>query len=221
VRKSRKELVGLKATDRKEVLTKLLQVGDFEQASALLREDKNLLNFAYRLLYNEDPFLRYKAGFIMALGLKDDPGMARRIMERLMWAMNDESGTYCPGALVASAQILATVPEAGRGFAPPIASMVLEEDANEDTLWAVGTLATVLPDDITFVQPRLFEFLQEESPSNIRGLALRALLRFGAKIPEDLLRSLARDEREVRFFENGRLVVTSVAGVLREYRGSG
>jgi HEAT repeat protein len=209
-----------RATDEKVVLARLLRDNDVEQASAFIRENKRLVHFAYRLLFDPDPLLRYKAALAMALALKDDTQKARNIMERLVWAMNDESGNHCPGALVASAQILAVVPDAGKGFAAPIASMVFEKDSLEDALWAVGTLAKTFAEAIRFVIPRLVEFLGEDDP-NIRGLALRALLMLGVKIPNDLRTSLLRDQREVRLFEDGREVVTSVCGLLCSYPQNG
>jgi hypothetical protein len=211
----------LKSSEEKVVLARLLKDNDIEQASALIKENKRLVHFAYRLLFDPDPFLRHKAALAMALALKDDTQKARNIMERLMWAMNDESGNHCPGALVASAQILAVVPDAGKGFALPIASKVFEEDLVEDALWAVGTLAKTFAEDISFVSPKLLEFLGEQSEPNIRGLALRALLRLGAKIPEHIRGSILGDHREISFFEDGHSVVTTVRGLLCSEQRSG
>ena len=141
----------------------------------------------------------------------EEPEAAREIMRRLVWSLNDESGSSGWGAPEAMAEILAAHRDLAKKFSPILISH-LEPDGNfagnppmqEALLWAAGRLAEAWPDLARRAAIYLPGYLKSDQPP-LRGLSARLAGLIGAGEFQSELEALADDEAEFTIFMNGRL----------------
>lgn len=196
-------------------LRSVLSSPDFEAALDGLRfPPSKLINPLLSFLYETDELLRWHA--IRAVGLtvsrmaENSPEEARRIMRRLMWSLNDESGGIGWGAPEAMGEIMAeSALLAGEYYRILIsyvdeAGNLLENDALESgALWGIGRLAQVRPELVQESMHVLLKQLRSAEPLR-RALALRALASLrpdAACMP--VVASLKEDDSEVRIYDHG------------------
>ncbi len=196
---------------RRELVRGLLAAGRDEEVSRAVAQDPTLMSDVFRLLYHEDAVLRHRAAAVLGEAARQHPGRARSLLERLTWALNDESGNHCPGAAVAIAEVALGLPAAAAGFVPVLLSAIEEGGASgpvggtnppAEVLWAAGHLARAFPGAVGDFVPALLGHLSHPDPA-IRALSARALIRVGAPIPPDTLKALLADTEEVEYVECG------------------
>ncbi len=201
---------------RRELLQGLLGAGHVEDVSRAVAQDPSLIPDVFRLLYHPDPVLRHRAATVVGEAARHHPGRARSLLERLVWALNDESGNHCPGAAAALAEVVLASPVEGRGFVPVLMSQV--EEASDPTaspgavveaLWAAGRLARAFPEAVSAVAPTLVGLLSHREPL-VRALSVRALIRLQTPIPPEAVRLLLADTAEVEYVEHGHPVRRTV-----------
>jgi hypothetical protein len=147
---------------------------------------------------------------------KAQPGQVRKLITRLLWLLNEDSGSFGWGAAAALGEI-------GRGnisLVKDIISMFCgfleEEFSRAPMLWGVGRLAEVSPpDSLKEVVPMIVTFLTS-SEAQVRALAAWALGKAGYCEAAADLQALLGDERPVAIYERGELRQTTVAQVGRE-----
>lgn len=199
---------------RKRIRSALASI-DFEKAlDELGLPPSKLINPLLSFLYETDEPIRWRAvravGITVARMAENVPEEARRIMRRLMWSLNDESGGIGWGAPEAMGEIMAESELLAGEYYRILISYVdeegnlLEHDALEKgALWGIGRLARVRPE---LVQPWIHVILKQlrsADPSR-RALGLRiiaSLMPGGASAP--MISSLTRDDSEVRIYDDG------------------
>lgn len=130
----------------------------------------------FKILYHEGGDLRHGAASALGLLTEMEPRMARTIQERLMWAMNDESGTYCNGAAAAMAEVSLVQPDLVRGFVPVLLSHLddVEEEHIIQVLRAIARLASTFPAEVAFTRPEV-DNLTRHPDVEVRAEASRTL----------------------------------------------
>ena len=168
-------------------------------------------------------------GVVMADLAKEDMEAARNIMRRLMWSLNDESGSVGWGVPEAMAEIMANHEGLAEEYAHILVAYMREDGLyweflplQRGLMWGVGRLAEARPDLLKkWEAPAyLFPYLDSEDPE-VRGLAARALgiLRVeGAKMK---LAVLKNDSSGVLLYDKGRLETRTVGELAREALASG
>jgi hypothetical protein len=170
----------------------LLSSEDFEQVLSELRKisPRKAINPLISVFYDSDPELRQKAinafGQMVADLANEDMEVARVIMRRLMWTLNDESGGIGWGAPEAMAEAMACHPRLAEEYVHILLSYI-REDGNfleyaplrRGALWGIGRLAQVYPemlielDAAKYIRPYLED--DDDSSMELSALALRML----------------------------------------------
>jgi len=171
----------------------LLSSEDFEQVLSELRKisPRKAINPLISVFYDSDPELRQKAinafGQMVADLANEDMEVARVIMRRLMWTLNDESGGIGWGAPEAMAEAMACHPRLAEEYVHILLSYI-REDGNfleyaplrRGALWGIGRLAQVYPemlielDAAKYIRPYLED--DDDSSKELSASALRMLV---------------------------------------------
>lgn len=145
-----------------------------------------------------------------------DPEPVREIFRRLIWSLNDESGSIGWGAAQAMAEIMAGNEALAREYAPLLIGLLAEDSGSPDfpplvegALWAVGRVAEIHPELVKDAARHLPRFLLSENPQ-YRALAARIVGLAGLEQFKGNLELLLVDEREVGIYIGGRVVVKKV-----------
>jgi hypothetical protein len=141
-----------------------------------------------------------------------------------MWQLNEESGGIGWGVAEVMGEAMARNETLAREFGRILVSYLDEggnylefEPLQSGVLWGIGRLARVRPDLLkSFSAPRhVAPFLQSPS-ARLRGLAVRALGRFGDPESLPLIRSLLNDPAEIRVFNGENLETRSIRELVEE-----
>lgn len=146
---------------------------------------------------------------------------ARTVIRRLMWSLNDESGSIGWGAPEALAEIMA----AHGGFAEEFGHILvaymrpdgcyLELSAlQRGLMWGLGRLAGTRPDVLKgwdasiYLQP----YLDSEDPE-VRGLAARALGLLKVNASKERIKALEEDPEKFLLYNQGLLISVTVGSL--------
>lgn len=122
----------------------LNELEELEELEALLVRQPGAWRRLWRFLYHGDEAVRHRAarafGRAVALWSGDRPELAREVLRRLFWAMNEESGSVCWGAPEAAGEILRHRPELCGDFVPLLVSLLPDPALRRGVLWALARL---------------------------------------------------------------------------------
>jgi HEAT repeat protein len=199
----------------REEITGLLRSADFTALTELAAADKRVGEMLLKFLYDPEDLLHWRAleglGYVAAA----QPEQVQNLITRLLWLLNEDSGSFGWGAAAALGEI-------GRGnislvkeIIPMFIGFLEEEFSRAPMLWGVGRLAEVAPDRLHEVLPVIVPFLTSAEPQ-VRALAAWALGKagYGPAVPD--LQTLLDDERQVSIYDRQELRRTTVAKVGRE-----
>ena len=208
----------------KDTLHELLVQGSLEQVAELAAQRRRVLGSLVSLTYDLDPLISYRA--VEAMGLAcdriadEDPESVRQHMRRLYWLISEESGGICWRAPEAMAEIVHRRPQLLADYLPIIVTM-LREMAEEDlehfragVLWAIGRLGPACSDHIPDVITAIVAAL-DNADSQVRGMAVWCLSAVGRGEYVRARPDLLSDSGPVEFYEERRLVQTTVKGLAR------
>ena len=166
-------------------------------------------------------------GAVVAALAERDMETARIIMRRLMWSLNDESGSIGWGAPEAMAEIMAVHEGLAKEYAHILVAYLRQDGCylelpalQRGLLWGVGRLAGVRPDLLrkwdapAYLPP----YLDSEDPE-VRGLAARALGILRAEEAKERLADLKNDPSRVLLYYNGELETTTVGKLAADALG--
>lgn len=157
-------------------------------------------------------------GAVVAELAGEEMEAARNIMRRLMWSLNDESGSVGWGAPEAMAEIMANQEGLAEEFAHILVAYMREDGLylefpplQRGLMWGVGRLAGVRPDLLRkWAAPAcLLPYLDSKDP-DVRGLAARALGILRAEGAKMRLAALRNDSSPVLLYEQGRVEIRTV-----------
>jgi hypothetical protein len=199
----------------REQIVALLEAGDFRGLAALAGREPGVTGQLAAFLFSPKELLNWRAveglGFVAAA----QPEQVRKIINRLLYQLNEDSGSF--GWLAAAA-----LGEMGRHYLPLVAEILpmfygfLEQDfARTPMLWGLGRLWEVHPRALAEAVPLLFAFLKDPD-SQIRGLAAWGLGRVRPKGWEEALPGLLEDDGSVELYDREQLQRTTVGQLARE-----
>ncbi len=158
----------------------------------------------------------------IAAGLEAERSLknARRLIRRLLWTMNDESGSICWYAPEAIGEVLINVPSLIDEYGPLLLAFLQEEPFERGTHWAVARVASLRPDIYEDDVNRLVRSLDNPDP-DIRGYTLIALKLINAQSAAGKAEHLKADTANVSIydFDVGMIREVSVASLAEELLG--
>jgi len=203
-----------RAVLRQEILT-LLKQGNFPVLVALAGQDNRVADLLLQFLYDPHDLVHWRALEGLGHVAHGHPPQVQKLISRLLWLLNEDSGSFGWGAAAALGEI-------GRHELPVVADIVpmfcgfLEERfSRAPMLWGIGRLAEVHPEVLAEVCPVVFACLQDEDPQ-VRGLSAWALGKLKAGEAREPLKNLLADEAPVQLYDQGELQRTTVARLARE-----
>jgi HEAT repeat protein len=184
------------------------------------------INPLFSFLYHGDPAVKWSAvsaiGACVAALADENLEEARKVLRRLMWNLNDESGGIGWGSPEAMGEILSRHAQLAAEYAPILLSYTLPEGnylepplLQRGLLWGIGRLAERDPERVREVGSRLTDYLRSPD-SGVRGAAARlAGLLGGGEAPLEL-RELLSDEADLEHFDGKQVIRVPVRAVAAE-----
>ena len=215
---------GSKARQRKAAALALLAERDQQGLRQWVRENRNPLRTLIALLYDGDCLICRRAveALGIAAGLEAGRNLenARRLVRRLLWTMNDESGSICWYAPDAIGEVLVNVPLLIDEYGPLLPAFLQEEPFERGAHWAVARVASLRPDIYKDNVDRLVRSLDNPDP-DIRGYTLIALKLIHAQSVAGKAEHLKADTAAVSIYDydTGTIKKVSVAVLVEELLG--
>lgn len=192
-----------------------LEQSDRKGLIELLESDRKTVSAINRHLFDVDPLIGWRA--VQALGwvAAHDPYSLEKSIGRLMYTMNDDSGSIGWRAPQALGEICANDPDLVEDFFPIVISSIENPVFTSGVLWAIGRVAGIRPDLVEEAGPDAAGCLKKAS-AETRGLACRAVGRIPYYQARPDLERLTRDRNLLTVFENDQLIEKSVGDLARE-----
>lgn len=199
---------------RRKLIEAMLASGGLEEVVLQCLSDRTVVSDVFRLLFHKDETLEHRAAWVLGQVASKDEGLARRLLERLTWAMNDESGQYCPGAPYAIAYIAASAPkEPVKGFVSVLVHALEDDGHAHEVLSALGLIVETYRDEVLEVMPKVLSFLRHKDPKT-RAMAARVAQRASVEIDDETYSALVADTSPVTYVEALHPVTTTVRDIV-------
>jgi hypothetical protein len=176
--------------DSRATLTGIIERGDPDAILRALHDPSiggRLLRRIVSLLYSSEPRKKWRAvaalGVVFGAGGLDCNELERQV-QRLLWAMNDESGAVPYGIPEALGELLALHPELKPRILPLLVSYLAEDELVQTgpilagAIWALGRVGIEEPEEGRRALPALRAALRE-GDAELCGAALWTLPRLG------------------------------------------
>jgi HEAT-like repeat len=203
-----------RAALRQEVRA-LLKEGNFPELVALAGRESFVTGILLQFLYDPQDPLHWRALEGLGHVAHGHPHQVQKVISRLLWLLNEDSGSFGWGAAAALGEI-------GRHELPVVADIIpmfcgfLEETFSRvPMLWGIGRMAEVHPEKLHEVVPYLLPCLEHDDPQ-VRGLSAWALGNLQEQEARGPLEKLLDDERPLDLYDHGELRRTTVAQLARE-----
>ena len=192
-----------------------LERGEYAPVLVLAAADRRAVRALVSLLCDQDELIRWRA--VSALGhlAGAHPELARPLVARLYWSLNDESGGIGWMSAPALGEIGRRAPQLVSQCIRPLVRYLDEPFLLPGALWAIGRLAAAYPAETREVVPEVSLRCASAEPE-VRAHAAFALGEVGDGRARPALTELAGDESPVRLYEDGLLVTKQV----REWAGA-
>ena len=193
----------------------MLREADFSALVELAGKERGVGEMLLQFLYDPEDLVHWRALEGLGYLAKAHPEQVQKLISRLLWLLNEDSGSFGWGAAAALGEIgrhqLAVV----REIIPMFCGFLEEEFSRSPMLWGIGRLAEVRPEQLNEVLPMIVTFLTS-TEAQVRALAAWALGKAGYGGVAGDLQTLLGDERQVAIYDRGELRHLTVAQVARE-----
>jgi len=200
-------------------ITSLLKEAKYDELVSKTLKNKGVIKYLLRLLYHPYGLERWQAveglGYISKALVVTETEAVKELIRRLLWSMNDESGTTSWSAPEAIGEIIFRNPEQFQEFVSIVVNASEEEIFHRGVAWALGRIGQVRPDMVKEFIPLLIQFLRHRKPE-VRGYAAWALGQMGAQGVQEKLAGLLNDHAEVEVYEEGVLAYKTVRDLSQE-----
>jgi hypothetical protein len=196
-----------------------LIASDFKKIGRLCRDDRKVFSVLISLAYDKEDVLCWRAieamGKAAAAVAADDPASVRKVVQRLLWSLSDESGGVAWSGPEMLAEIVVNTPSLCSDIPPIILSLQEEDIFLKGVLWSMGRVITSGTAYVEGAEDFAFQYLGDEDPA-VRGLALNVLSGNRRADVTDRIKGMVRDDGRFRIYRNHELVETTVGDAARE-----
>ncbi len=199
----------------REQVAGLLAAGDFAGLTALAGRQRGVPEALLKFLYDPRDLLHWRAAEGLGHLASVYPRQVQKVIGRLLWLLNEDSGSFGWGAAAALGEI-------GRGKAALVAEIIpmfcgfLEEKfSRAAALWGLGRLAQAHRELLGEVLPLVPPLLQDPDPQ-VRASAAWCLAKAGWREAAAGLKALLADGAEVLLYDGGELRRPTVGRVAGE-----
>jgi hypothetical protein len=198
----------------KKVVKQLAEARNIEALVDLYFDDRKVLRYLQRLLYEPDAGARYRIAWVLGQVCgrvaTREPGPVADLLHRLFEACSDSAASSW-GMVETIGAIIAARPDIYGAFTRHLFNFMGDPGTREAVLWGLGEIAATRPDLIRKTPfYSLFPVLNHSDPL-LRGLTLRLLGRIQAKEAGFQMLGLQHDTSPVTLYEQGVPLATTVA----------
>lgn len=204
----------------KKTVKALADAGDIDGLVDLFFDDRKVLRFLQRLLYEPTPGANFRIAWVIGQVCgrvaTREPGAVADLLHRFFEASADSAASSW-GMIEAIGAIIAGRADIFGAFTRHLFSFMGDPGTREGVLWGLGEIAAVKPDLIRKSTPfySLFPVLNHDNPQ-LRALTLRLLGRITATEAGLQIMNLQYDQTPVTIYEQGQPVETTVAALSAE-----
>jgi HEAT repeat protein len=202
-----------RAALRQKILT-LLKEGNFPALVALADRENRVADLLLQFLYDPHDPLQWRALEGLGHVAHGHPRQVQKVIGRLLWLLNEDSGSFGWGAAAALGEIGRHELSVVADIIPMFCGFLEEPFSRASMLWGIGRLAEVHPEKLDEVRPFILPLLRDNDPQ-VRGLSAWALGKLKDQEARGQLETLLDDEGPVELYEHGDLRRTSVARLAR------
>jgi hypothetical protein len=202
-------------TALRQEIRKLLEEGNFPELVDKAGRETHVTSLLMQFLYDPHDPLHWRAMEGLGHVAHGHPPEVRKIISRLLWLLNEDSGSFGWGAAAALGEI-------GRHELPVVSEIIpmfcgfLEETFSRvPMLWGIGRMAKVHPEELKEVVPYLLPCLADTDPQ-VRGLSAWALGNLKEPEAREPLNKMLTDESPVTLYDEGKVQSTTVAQLARK-----
>jgi hypothetical protein len=206
--------MGDKRVVRQQIIDLLLQP-DFPGLAALAGREPHTARILAQFLYSPEDLLHWRALEGLGYVAGAHPEQVQKIINRLLWLLNEDSGSFGWGAAAALGEI-------GRHQLPLVQGIIsmfigfLEEPFSQGPmLWGLGRLGEVHPEQLSEIVPMIVTFITNPKP-RLRALAAWSLGKMKHRQAAPEIEKLLTDAEPVEIYDAEQLHQTSVGRVARE-----
>jgi hypothetical protein len=199
----------------RQQIVPLLQTGDFPALTALAGRESGVAAILMQFFYDPGDLLYWRALEGLGRVAGAYPDQVRKLINRLLYLLNEDSGSNGWGAAAALGEIGRHRIDLVQDIIPMFVGFLEEPFSREPMLWGVGRLAEVHPELLHEVLPVIVPFLTNPEPQ-LRALAAWGLGQARYRPAAGALQALTADDHPVQFYHQGRLLNTTVGQTARE-----
>jgi hypothetical protein len=119
--------------------------GDLVEVERLVAADRRMVRALLSLTYQADAAMRDTAADGLAIAARHHPDLVTEALRRLVWAMNDESGTNAVNAPAVIRRIAESEPHLLVGMVPDLLRLTADPGLRDELVAAVRKVAELLP----------------------------------------------------------------------------
>jgi hypothetical protein len=199
----------------REQVGAFLREQDFPGLVALAGEQPGVAAMLLRFIYDPGALLHWRALEGLGRVAGAHPGQVQKVLGRLLWLLNEDSGSFGWGAAAALGEIARHQLPLVKEIIPMFGGFLEEEFSRGPMLWGLGRLGEVHPELLAEFLPRIEAALGEADPQ-VRAWAAWCLGKARAAGAAAELTALLADDRPVQLYDEGALHHTTVARVARD-----
>jgi HEAT repeat protein len=199
----------------REKLAAFLKEGNFAAVVELAGQEQAVADLLLQFLYNPQDILQWRALEGLGRVAGAHPEQVRRVITRLLWLLNEDSGSFGWGAAAALGEIGRQQISLVRDIIPMFCGFLREDFSREPMLWGIGRLAEAHPEALREVVPDIMACLTDADPQ-VKALSAWSLGKIGAREAREALQGLAADQRAVLIYDQGDRRRTTVGELARQ-----
>ena len=198
----------------REQILACLRAGDFPALAALAGREPGVSAQLLRFFYEPGALLHWRALEGLGHVAAAHPAQVQKVIGRLLWLLNEDSGSFGWGAAAALGEIGRHQISLVKEIVPMFNGFLEEAFSRGPALWGLGRLGEAHPELLAGALPLIEASLGDADPQ-VRAWAAWCLgkARVGKAAA---LQALLADDSPVRLYDGGELHDTTVGRVARD-----